>query len=139
MHDKLEILLNKIDLDKEFYSYFYDGKLNKVVINKDLGKSCFKISLKSTLPLDIYLELKDKVVSTFSNDKINDVNISINCENIDYALLEDYYKSIIKNIGIKASMFIDNAIYFDDNIKIEVLNKVEEKKLKEILDIIKNK
>ena len=138
MHDKLEILLNKIDLNKEFYSYFYDGKLDKVVINKDLGRSCFKISLNNTLPLNIYLELKDKVIATFSNDKINDVNISIKCENIDYSLLIDYYKNIIKNIGMKASMFIDNTIYVDDDIKIEVLNKVEEKKLKEILDTIKN-
>ena len=46
MHDKLKILLDKINLDENNYSYFNDGILNKVLINKDAKKSCFMITLE---------------------------------------------------------------------------------------------
>jgi len=137
MHDKLKILLDKINLDEKYYSYFIDGKLEKVIINKEAKKSCFVLSLKNTLPLDIYLNFKDKVINTFRDSKIDNVSINITYDVINYDLLSDYYKDIVNNIGIKASMFKENVIYFDDSIKIEVLNRVEKKKLEEVLDVIK--
>ena len=33
MDEKIEILLNKINIDKENYQYFSDSKLNKIKIN----------------------------------------------------------------------------------------------------------
>ena len=61
--------------------------------------------------------------------------IKINVENINYDLLEQYYKHIINSItGIAIKIFLDNLIYFDNCIKIEVLNIAEENKLKEFIN-----
>ena len=53
--EKLILLLNQIKLDENLFSFFDKGKLDKIVGNKD--KTCyhFFITLKSTLPLDIYI------------------------------------------------------------------------------------
>ena len=41
MHDKLKLLLDKIGLENEYYTYFNNGKLEKVLLNKAEKKSCF--------------------------------------------------------------------------------------------------
>ena len=72
MHDKLKLLLDKIDIGEEFYSHFNNGKVEKVILNKEAKKSCFVLSLDNTLPLDIYISLKDKITSTFHTINIFD-------------------------------------------------------------------
>ena len=140
MHDKLKILLDKINLKEEFYEYLKDGKLEKVILNKELKKISFILNLNTTLPLDVYIVLMNSIISTFKDDNIKDVLLKIKYENVEYSLLEDYYKYIINNISNKmAKIFIDNRIYFDDGIKIEVLNDVEESKLKEYIEKISEK
>ena len=129
MHDKLKLLLDKIGLESEFYSYFNNGKLEKVILNKQEKKSCFVISVDNTLPLQVFLSLKEKIVPSFSNDSIKEVLVRLNVKNINYDLLEEYYKQIINSIpGIAIKIFIDNKIYYDDGIKIEVINIAEENK-----------
>ena len=140
MHDKLKLLLDKIGLESEFYSYFNNGKLEKVILNKQEKKSCFVISVDNTLPLQVFLSLKEKIVPSFSNDSIKEVLVRLNVKNINYDLLEEYYKQIINSIpGIAIKIFLDNKIYYDDGIKIEVINIAEENKLKEYIEVIENK
>ena len=134
MHDKLKFLLDKIKLNEEYYSLFLNGKLDKIVLNKNTKKSCFKISLENTLPLDVYIEFNNLIKENFID---NDTCIDLTCNNINYDLLNDYYKYIVNKLGTKAIMFLDNVIYFDNSIKIEVLNNVEKNKLEEVLDTIK--
>ena len=123
MHDKLKLLLDKIGLENEFYSYFNNGKLEKVLLNKQEKKSCFVISIDDTLPLTVFLSLKEKIVPAFSNESIKEVLVRLNVRNINYELLEEYYKDIINSIpGIAIKIFLDNKIYYEDGIKIEVLN-----------------
>ncbi|MBQ6282678.1 MAG: PolC-type DNA polymerase III [Bacilli bacterium] len=135
MQDKLQILLNKIGFE-EYSSYFNGGKLNKILLNKNEGRSCFLITVENTLPLDLYKEFKDKVKACFTDSKIKDVSVDITCNNINYDLLNEYYKYTIESIP-KASMFIDNLVTFDESIKIEVLNTVEKNKLNKFMDIIR--
>ena len=138
MHDKLKLLLDKIGIEEEFYPYFNNGKVDKVILNKEAKKSCFVLSLDNNLPLDTYISLKDKIVSTFRNENISTVTLKLNLKNINYDLLEIYYKHIVNSMpGMAVKMFLDNTIYFDNGIKIEVLNIAEENKLKEYIDNIK--
>ncbi|HOO67939.1 MAG TPA: PolC-type DNA polymerase III [Bacilli bacterium] len=141
MQDKLKTLFEKINLDEEYYHYFNDATLDKIVISKKNKTCCFKLTLKDMLPLDFYLIFLNLLKDSFlDKDKIEEVSISFNYENINYDYLIDYYKLSIENLNTKASkIFIDNAVILEDNkIKIEVLNKVEESKLKKYIDKIKD-
>src|SRR5574344_3054976 len=139
MHDKLKVLLDKINLESNYYDYFNNGTLNKVVINKTNKSWCFKIALTNTLPIDFYNHFVSLLKSTFiDNDKVLNVSVIINYENINCDYLSFYYKNIIENMDNKTvKVFINNNIYFDDNIIIEVMNKVEENKLNRYINKIK--
>ena len=138
MHDKLKVLLDKINLSEDKYKYFLDGKLDKVVINKSNKKSCFKLSLVNMLDSNFYSEFLSLVKNTFvDGDKITTVGLNIKYENVNYDYLKDYYKLAINSIDNKwVSMFIDNNIYYNDSIIIEVVNKAEEMKLNKYIDSI---
>lgn len=58
MNDKLKLLLDKINMNSEYYSYFYGGCIKKIIRNKELKKSCFVLELTSTLPVEVYDILK---------------------------------------------------------------------------------
>lgn len=80
--EKLNLLLNQIKLNKDLLDFFKDGKLDKIVGNKD--KTCyhFFITLKSTLPLDIYIEFLNCLKNNFKNYK---VGVSFKVEKIGRA------------------------------------------------------
>ena len=115
MHDKLKKLLEKINLDEEYYSYFNNGVLEKIIINKTLKKWCFKLTLDSTLEVEIYNMFIKKINDTFvDNDKILDVSVVIKYNNKNYDLLSSYYKNIIENMDNKiVKIFMDNQIYYN--------------------------
>lgn len=139
MNDKLKLLLDKINLDTSYYSYFNEGSLDKIIVNKNKTKECFVISLNSNLPISIYNILYENIVNTFKNEFIKDISINLNIINPNYDMLGEYYKDIVSKIpGIKAKMFLDNHIYYDNTIKIEVSNVVEESRLKELMPIIES-
>ena len=60
MNDKLKLLLDKINMNSEYYSYFDGGFIKKIIRNKELRKSCFVLELTSTLPVEVYDILKNK-------------------------------------------------------------------------------
>ena len=84
MHDKLKILLDKIELDDNMYSYFNEGRLEKVILNKEMKKTCFVLSLENTLPINVYDMLSTKIVPVFKNESFETIALKINCKNINY-------------------------------------------------------
>ena len=138
MDEKLKLLLTNINLDEKYYDFFNNGKLVKISINKRLKKSCFLIQLNETLPINIYDILKNGVNTYFKNEFTEIIEIKIEYKKINYEYLNDYFKYIINNIkSFSAKMFLENYIYYDDKIKIEVLSEIEEKKLNEYIEEIK--
>ena len=140
MNDKLKILLDKINLEEEYYKYFLNGALNKIIINKKDKSWDFKIILDKTLPLDIFITLKDKTTKMFvDNEKVLSVSFDLTYNHIDYKYLRDYYKYVIDNSDIKSlKMFYENYIYYENKIIIEVLNEIEKNKFSAYIDLIKN-
>ena len=49
MNDKLKLLLDKINMNNEYYSYFDGGCIKKIIRNKELRKSCFVLDRKSVV------------------------------------------------------------------------------------------
>ena len=140
MDNNLKRLLDKISLDMEYYKYFDNGTLDKIVIQRELKRSIFRLTLDSTLPLSCFLLFKSLVTNVFVNGtSIVSVDFDINCRKVNYDYLSEYYKYVIDSMGgVSVKMFHDNNIYYSDGIVIEVLNVVEEAKLKLFIEEIES-
>ena len=92
MEDKLEKILKQISLNKENYEYFANGILEKVIIKDNVKLWEIIIKLDTNLPLDVYLELENKLRSTFS--KIEIIRVRINASSTNYNELDKYFDEI---------------------------------------------
>ena len=133
MQDKLEILLNRINLDKEKYLYFDNGKLEKIIINNNSKTWEIIINIDNILPLEVYLELESKVKDCFN--KIDNIKVKIISNNSDYNEIDNYYNyliDIISKSNVRNSIYKNRKIKLDNNIlSIEVYNNIEQETLKE--------
>ena len=68
--EKLILLLNQIKIDNSLLNYFKEGKLDKIIGNKE--KTCyhFFITLKSTLPLEVYIKFLGCLKNNFKDYKV---------------------------------------------------------------------
>jgi len=135
MEKKLELLLNQISFPSDSYEYFESGKLDKIVGNKDKTSYQFIISLKSTLPLNIYLVFKDCLKKQYSDYK---VSVLFNVDECNDLYVIDYFKHLIsksiKEFPLLETFFDDELSFENNTFRIEVANKAEEMKFKSIED-----
>ena len=131
--EKLILLLNQIKLDENLFNFFNEGKLDKIVGNKD--KTCyhFFITLKNTLPLTTYIEFLKCLKNNFKNYKVS-VSFKVTNKNNEY--IKDYYNYLL-NQNLKEypllETFITDDLDINNNvITIKVANKAEEMKFKSI-------
>jgi len=134
MEDKLEKILKQISLNKENYEYFANGILEKVIIKDNVKLWEIIIKLDTNLPLDVYLELENKLRSTFS--KIEIIRVRINASSTNYNELDkyfDYLIDIIAKNNVRYNTFKDREISFSNNIlSIEIYNDVEKANLEQV-------
>jgi len=133
MDSKLELLLKQINLSNDLLEFFEDGKLDKIVGNKDKTSYQFIISVKNTLPLNTYLVFLDCLKKQYNDYK---VSVLFNVENCNFEYLNDYFKYII-NENIKEfpllETYLESELSFENNtFNIEVANKAEQMKFKSI-------
>ena len=133
MDEKLSILINKLGLSDQAVEELKGAKLSKIIGNKDKTNYCFYIDILTTLSIESFEEIKDKLKNYFS--EIENVNVVFSCEKTNVDLLTEYFKSAIKIFSNKSpmlSMFLDNSIeVIDNDIKVYVSNVAEVKKLEE--------
>ena len=116
MNDKLKLLLDKINMNSEYYSYFYGGCIKKIIRNKELKKSCFVLELTSTLPVEVYDILKKGVATSFRDSVTSIILLKVEYKNINYDYLVDYFKYILDDIkGLLPKIFMQNKVYLDNN------------------------
>ncbi|MDD3995868.1 MAG: PolC-type DNA polymerase III N-terminal domain-containing protein, partial [Bacilli bacterium] len=135
MHDKLKLLLDKIGIKEEYYSFFNDGVLEKLKISKDKKEWNFIIKLKDTLDPIVFDEI-NKSLNKYYKDL--EAYITLKYENVLNEKIIDYYKFFLEKQRKSYKSLLDNDIYLEEkNIIIEVTNKVESNKINEILDDLK--
>ena len=125
MDSKLKLLLEQINISLEYYSYFNDGKLKKIVGNKSKDTYTFFVELKSILPLNIYLTFYKLLKDTYNDFKVKlDLNYS---DTSGY--LKEYFDYTIDSYADEyplLSLFKDCCLKTDDEVlKLEVGNKAE--------------
>ena len=123
MEANLEKLLNKINIDKNKYNYFENGKLIKIIGNKEKTKYEFIIE-NNILPLEIYLEVSDLLKKTFNiTESILIINSNSNDDNFVY-----YYRYFIEKYSENSPllrMFLDSKLELNDKYNIILSNKAE--------------
>ena len=128
MDSQLELLLKKINLDREYYKYFNNGKILKIISSKDKLNWNFIIDVKDLLPIEVLNYFDNNLKKGFDN--LKSVTYTINIENITNAKVNEYYPYIIEslNLGKAISMiFLNRTIKYTTNgMVLEAFNKAEE-------------
>ncbi|MBO6145793.1 MAG: PolC-type DNA polymerase III [Bacilli bacterium] len=127
MDSKLELLLDKINLDTEDYKNFKDGKILKIISSKDKLNWNFILELNNLLPISS-LEKLDNIKEAFPDLKT--VTYTLKIDGITNAKVNEYYTYVINSLklGKAISMiFLNKEIRFTTNgMVLEASNKAEE-------------
>ena len=140
MDNKLELLLNKINLNNEDYVDFNGGKILKIISSKDKLNWNFVIEVKELLKVSTLTCFDNNLKEAFSN--LNTVTYTIKPINVTKSKMNEYYPYVIEslNLGKAISMiFLNKSIKFTTNgLVLEAFNKAEENvinsKLKDIIN-----
>lgn len=129
MDDKLLRFFKKIELDEKYYSYFDKVSVKQVVVNKKNKSWTIHLNMEELIPVDVY------DILLFASKKIveaDDIYFVFELKNKS-DLLEDYFNYFFNKKAIECPMLasiMDNEISFNnDEIEIEVLNKIEKDKI----------
>jgi len=132
MHDKLELLLTKIGIEKENYNYFEDVKLDKIICNKKKDNYVFLLTLKKVLPVDVFIEFKKLLRKYFKKD----LSLRLTYDDFSYDDVINYYNHYLEEYRKNAPLldiFLNSNLKLEDKeLKLEVSNKAEKMKFKSI-------
>ena len=133
MDSKIATLLEKLDLSSDTKRVFETAKLEKIIASKDKTNYCFYIKIDTNLDINIFDEFINKLKVSFNS--VKNVGCVFKVDTVNYDLVNDYFKYIIKILSKESSMldmFLDNKVELNDKeLIIYVDNANEEKKLSE--------
>ena len=133
MDDKIQKLIDKLELSSECIKTLEDSKLEKIIANKEKTSYCFYITVKNILPIELYKEFSSKLKESFPGIK----NVSCILSSLDNSLelLQNYFIDCMDELSKTSSMlnmFKESKIeVIDNNLIIYVDNVAELKKLEE--------
>ena len=138
MDSKLNLFLEKINLNKDYFDFFKNSTLDKIVVNKNNKSFLVKITIDKYLPKDILSNLVE-------NKSLFSPNLTYNftVRNPDNNILLDYYPYFLDILKSKdkiklIDVYKDSLVYEDDTLRLIAYNKKEEDRLKEITSDINN-
>lgn len=130
----MQLLLRKIQLDKNNYKFFDGSKLEKIICNKKKDNYLFLITIIKAIPVNILLEFEDKLKRHFGKDK--DVSFCFHLENFSLEEISEYYRYYLNEYSKSAPLlqiFINSKIILEGNkLKVEVSNTAEKMKFSSI-------
>lgn len=139
MDEKLREILNKVNLDKEYFTYFKNGKIESLVYNKTKKLYTLKISLDDPLPYFVYVSLHhvfQQYLRQHDDKVVVAIYIILNNINEDSKLIKDYIVYYVENKLPNPQdfeFFKDQAMHTKNNlIKITYSSAVKEVLLESI-------
>ena len=139
MDSKLKLLLEKINLDNQYYDQFINGKIVKIISSKDKLNWNFIIKVNNLLDVEILKTFDNNLKDAFKN--LDTVTYTINIENVTNTKVNDYYSYVINSLDMGKAismLFLNKIIKFTTNgLVLEAFNKAEvnviNSKLKDII------
>lgn len=130
MDNNLKKLLDKIKLEEEYYHYFEDAKLKKVVGTIKRDEYTFIVEIKDILPVEVYKHMIELMKIAY--DSVKSI-IYFNSANANADLVQEYFSYLMDRYSINCPIlksFIDNKAYLENRcLNIEALNVAEQNKL----------
>ena len=120
MNDKMEILLNKINMDKKNYPYFSNAKLTKIRIHKQIGSWEVFITNTIPVPLEVLKELEEKKANLDEHAK--EITFIWDIENIDINIYLSYYPYVLEQLKdeLKVLEIYNDALKIEDGFLVLV-------------------
>ena len=137
MDEKIEVLLNKINMDKESFPYFSNAKLTKIKIHRKTSSWEVFIENKVALPVEVIEELEQKKMALDENAK--EITIIWNIENIDVNTYLSYYPYVLQQVKeeLKVLEIYSDALRVEEGFLILVATtQIEQERLEGCLEKI---
>ena len=137
MDDKMEILLNKINMDKEKYPYFSSAKLTKIKVHRKTSTWEVFISIPSAVPLEIIKELEEKKNNLDEHAK--EITFIWDVENIDVNTYLSYYPYVLEQVKeeLKVLEIYSDALKIEEGFLVLIATTpVEQERLNQVLEKI---
>ena len=134
MDDKIQILLDKINIDKNNYQYFYDAKITKIKVNSKNNSWNIFIDKDDLLPVNIYEEVENK--KNLLDDKASSIEIIYNIKNKNNSIYLEYYKYFINLLEEELKvieLYKDSMRLEDDKLLLIATTSIEKKRLDKAL------
>ena len=129
MNEKLELLLNKINMEKE---EFEGGELTKIVSSKNKKVFTFFLILKKPLSVEVYNAFLKCLKDYF---KVK-VNVKIKSQDFSLEQIREYYiyylNDYSKNAPLLKTFIESNLLLEGKDLIVEVSNKAEDMKFSSI-------
>lgn len=137
MDDKIEVLLKKIDMDKEKYPYFSSAKLTKIKIHRKTNTWEVFITNNQALPLKIIEEMEEKKYKLDEN--ASSITFIWDIETIDINTYVSYYPYILSQVKeeLKVLEIYQDALKIEEGfLVLTATTEVEKERLENCLDKI---
>ena len=134
MNDKIQILLDKINIDKDNYQYFYDAIITKIKVNSKTNSWNIFIDKDNLLPREVYEEVENK--KKYIDESVNNIEIVYNIKNKDNHIYKDYYNyfiSLLEDDLKVIDLYKDSMILEDDKLLLIATTSIEKKRLEKAL------
>ena len=134
MDNKMEILLEKTNIDKDHYQYFYDAKITKIKVNPKTNTWNIFIEKDKLLPIEIYEELENKKMNLDSNAE--NIEIIYKLKEIDNNLYLDYYNFFLPFLEQELKvieLYKDSLKIENDNLILIATTNIEKNRLNKAL------
>ena len=127
MDEKIKILLDKIQMDKDYYPYFSDCRMIKIKINKQGDRWIIYLEKEELLPVEVYRELEEKKMLLDCDAKSIEFVFDIKNPKVeDYLSYYPYLLELLKD-DLKVLEIYEDCLRMEDDFLIFVVSNDIEK------------
>ena len=138
MHDKLELLLKLISFPKEFYNFFYNGKLLAIEHSKKTNRTTFALEIDKILPIQMYDKLRELIDLKYPTAE-NCLLISVRNPEFDgLPVYFKYFRDELKSLDLDFAECLEKSTvsFYGDLIKIAPTYAVMDETFEDLKDNI---